>query len=251
MEQDRQLSSYFEGLARAASSRGGARFSRFLDPAQRLPAQIAARRQSIAVEFFGGYGEAERTIAAFYGPSGKPPAVQWPLLCLKAVWSRHAAPPAHRDLLGAQMALGLDRDCFGDILTGCDGAYLFVAREVASYVLANFIQAGRTPLTLTVEEGPLERLPQPQGRSVRVTVMSMRLDAMTAAAWNLNRAQAQSLIQREQVKLNHLPCDSCDTRVEAGDLISARGLGRARVSAPAIATRKGRLAVELFLYGNN
>lgn len=238
---------YFDGLARTASQRGGARFSRFLDPAETLLARQAANRAGVGVWFFGGCPQAERVLAAF--GDEEPQMWEWPLSCAEIGWSKHAAPPAHRDLLGAQMALGLDRECFGDILVGEEKAYLFLRQDVESYVAANFEQAGRTPLKITLLQEIPQELPQPKGKTIRVTLGGLRLDGVTAAAWNLSRSQAQNMINREQVKLNHVFCTRTDQKIQEGDLISARGLGRARVVKDEGITKKGRQALELFLYG--
>lgn len=237
---------YLKGLAHTASLRRGVRFSRFLDPAEAALATAAAREEGVELSFFGGYGEAERVMAAFGGRED----TEYPLRCLEVCWSSRAGAPRHRDLLGAQMALGLDRGCFGDILVGEKRAYLFVREELCAYIVLNLDRAGSVPVALTPLERPPEVLPQPVGRTVRGTVSSLRLDAVVAQIWSLSRSGAQEAIAREKVKLAHIPRSKCDVRVEAGDIISLKGCGRARILSHA-PTKKGRIALEIFIYGNN
>ena len=236
-------------LARAALKRGDARFSRFLDPAQWVCAERAAREVGVQLSFFGGYDEAERTVAAFYSAdSDAPTDADFPIVILEAVWDARYGAASHRDMLGAQMALGLNRACLGDIALGEACAYLFVLDEAASYVEQNLTSAGRTRLKIRSVE-TVGALIEPEGRKRHVTVQSMRLDAVVAGIYDVSRAEAQRLIARELVKLNHLVQTRSDAHVQARDLISVRGQGRSRVLDEAQLTRKGRLAMGVFIYG--
>ena len=57
------------------------------------------------------------------------------------------------------------------------------------------------------------------------------------------------LIAAGLVKLNHVPQLRPDARLEEGDLISARGYGRVRVTAFQGESRRGRQVVQVFRYG--
>ena len=101
---------------------------RFLDPAERRwPRRLPGKKgRSLS---FGGYGEAERVVAAFGAQEDRN------TLC--AVWKRAGAAGPRAPAPGspgAQMALGLDRGCFGDILVGEERAYLFVLKELCAYI---------------------------------------------------------------------------------------------------------------------
>ena len=80
-------------------------------------------------------------------------------------------------------------------------------------------------------------------------MQQQRLDAVLAAACRLSRSEAQRLIAAGLVKLNHVPQLRPDARLEEGDLISARGYGRVRVTAFGGQSRRGRLVVSAVRYG--
>ncbi len=244
---DGVLLKHLADLARGALKRGDARFSRFLDPAERAHAQRAASEAGVRVAFYGGYPDAERAVAAFYVEEA-PDDADWPVVCVRAAWDARFGEATHRDLLGAEMALGLERACLGDIAMGEDAAYLFALEDAARYLEGNLTGAGRCKLHLTRVDGP-GPLAEPEGRVIRITVGSMRLDAVVSGAYNLSRTEAQRLIARELVKFNHVPEARADARVRAGDLISARGYGRAKLLGEAQETRKGRLALQVMVYG--
>lgn len=226
-------------------------FSKFLEPAMADAVRAAAKAAGVRAAFWGGYEGAERVVAAFY--DGEPPeGSEYPIAALRVDWNDRFAHPAHRDLLGAAMGLGVERDTTGDIALGRRGdapcAWLFCLEEVADYICASFESAGRAAVRVCREAGEPAILP-PEGTAMRATVQQLRLDAVVAAACRLSRSEAQRLIAAGLVKLNHVPNLRADARLEAGDLLSVRGHGRIRVDALQGESRRGRQVVSLFLYG--
>ena len=238
-------------LALRAAHTGAAQYTRFMEPSMMNDARAAANRADVECAFYGGYDGAERVMAAFY-LYGPPEPSEYPLCALKISWNAKFANPGHRDLLGAVMGLGLERDALGDIALGaCHGApcaWLFVTPEMADYVAANLDSAGRASVKAERSDQAPEIAP-PEGSEMRVTVQNPRLDAVLAAGYRLSRSEAQRCIAAGLVKLNHMPNLHTDARVEAGDLISARGYGRLKVLSEAGESRRGRLILMLFKYG--
>ena len=241
-----------EELALRAARAGRPCFTRFMEPSAADAVRAAANRAGVSAGFWGGYPGAERRVAAFYADEVPAPQA-YPLAALRIAWNARFSSPGHRDLLGAVMGLGIEREAVGDIAMGAhrgaDCAYLFVLPELADYVAANLESAGRTPVKVSVAEETPDIRP-PEGVEMRVTVQAPRLDALLAAGGRLSRGEAQKLIAAGLVKLNHVENTRADARVEAGDLLSVRGLGRLRVQAFQGESRRGRLVVTLFKYGN-
>lgn len=235
-------------LALRAKYGGNAVFTRFLEPSLEKTVRYAAAQADVQAAFFGGYEGAERRIAAFYQWEA-PDESEYPLSCIEIKWNPKYASPAHRDLLGAVMGLGLERDSTGDIAIGAkDGcAYLFAHSDVDSYICANLESAGRAAVKTSVSAGEPEIRP-PKGEEIRVTVSSERMDAVIAAGLKLSRGDAQKLISSGMVKRNHIEELRGDIHLEENDLLSIRGHGRMRVTAFEGITRKGRLGVRLFKY---
>ncbi len=223
-------------------------YTRFLEPPMEREAQSAANAAGVRASFWGGYSGAERRVAAFHAED--PPAeADYPIACLALNWNPKFANPGHRDLLGAVMGLGLERDATGDIAPGeADGcAYLFAHEDVEDYIRGNLESAGRAALRVEpAREAPALR--EPEGTQLRVTVSSERLDAVVAAGLKLSRGEAQRLIESGLVKRNHVPELRGDAHLETGDLLSVRGYGRMRIIDFEGRTRKGRLAVRIFRY---
>ena len=248
---DGPLEKRLNELALRAGHTGRICATRFLEPSALPTVNAAAAWAGVKAALWGGYEGAERCVAAFYADD-PPDAGDWPILALRLQWNGRFATPGHRDLLGAVMGLGIEREMTGDIAMGvyrdAPCAYLFALREVADYVAANLDSAGRASLKVSVATEEPALLP-PEGDSLRLTVQQPRLDAVLAAACRLSRSEAQRLIAAGLVKLNHVPQLRPDARLEEGDLISARGYGRVRVTAFQGESRRGRQVVEVFRYG--
>lgn len=235
-------------LALRASFTGRAQFTHFLEPAAERDALSAAHAAGAQVRFFGGYDGAERRVAAFYAEV-PPEDGEYPVAALALRWNARFASAQHRDLLGAAMGLGLERGALGDVaLSSRPGeAYLFCLNEIAAYIAANLESAGRAKLTVSPAKSV--DAAEPEGTELRVTVQSLRLDAVLAAGYNLSRAEAQKLIAAGLVKLNHAPELRGDAKLEAGSLLSVRGYGRLRVDEIQGESRRGRTVLKLFRYG--
>ncbi len=240
-----QVQKRLEELAIRADRSGRCTFSSFLTPPQAQVAVQIAKRLSIDVALHGGYEEAEREMACFL-PYGEV-HVHWPMQTLCLQW-KHQSAPAHQDVLGAVMGLGMKRSCIGDIVLMEDHAYLFAMDAMVEPIVQGLLSAGRTKLQVEVAKHQ-EGLVQQAGESMRVTVHSLRLDAVVAAGFSLSRTKIGALIQAGAVKLRHIPNQKVDAKVGVGDVISARGLGRLRVEEVFPPTKKGRTPVEMTRYG--
>ncbi len=243
MMEDRTL----EFAARLAGSRGVVRFTRFLDPAMAVSAADIARQNGAAFSSWGGYKHAERVMGCF-SPWGEAPAKEeYPLVCLHSSFSSKFCSPSHRDLLGAFMALGLTRDCIGDIIIGDADIYLFASVQTADFIAQSLTSAGKTPLNWHELKGEVP-IPEPKGTAFHDTVSSLRLDAVIAGAYRLSRSEAAELIRAGAVKLNHIPCERVDAPVEEGAMLSVRSKGRVSLKKIDGITRKQRIGLTFFRY---
>lgn len=236
-----------EELAGRALQTQGVCFTPFLTPPEAEAAGVAARKEGAAIALFGGYEDAERQMAGFAPARETLQETDFPMTALEIRWPRQSAP-RHRDLLGSVMGLGVKRQCLGDIVFLEERAYLFVENAVASHIALSLTQAGRSSLKANVAES-LHTLNAPVGQDRRDTVASLRLDALVASGLNLSREKAAALITSGHVKLRHIQSLRTDARVEAGDVISVRGMGRLMLTEVGAPTRKGRLPVVLTSFG--
>ncbi|MCL2198741.1 MAG: YlmH/Sll1252 family protein [Defluviitaleaceae bacterium] len=217
----------------AAEKRGQPTFSDFLDPVRcaefctRLPQTTA----------YGGYKEAERKMLGFLCEE----IADFPITAITFTYNeKFSAAPTHRDYLGSVLGLGLERTKIGDIRVSEHGAVMYVSSDIAEYICENLQQVKRTKVKGQMDEG-LAVIEKPT-REKRITVPSLRLDAVISSAFNLSRGKAAALIDAEKVFVNWKLTKKTHT-VSEGDAITIRGTGRIKISEIAGSTKKDRIVL--------
>ena len=237
-----------ENAARGAAAKHLLRFTRFLDPAEMEDAQILARQYDLTVTAFGGYPDAERRIACFVPEGECPPEItEYPLVCLHSAYDARYASLSHRDVLGAFMALGLTRDCVGDMIVRDSQVYLFAVDTSQEYIRDNLTQAGKAGLRF-------RQIPFPAQSSLvsgtyrKATVASLRADVLVAEAFDLSRAAAADAIHRGLVKVDWRACQRVDVPLQAPAMLSLKGRGRVRLCSVDGMTKKQKFGITLFTF---
>ncbi len=199
--------------------------------------------------YLGGYEDAQRKLL-FFPPDWMdwtPEGSDSPIAVIRCAFSKEN-DLTHRDILGAMMGLGIERETVGDILVSPGSADIVILREILPFVLQNLVTAGRARLSVT--EIPPEQIAVPiAGFEIRKdTVSSLRLDSLVASGFSLSRERAAELIRSGRVTLDYLECLKPDKSVTQGAEISARGLGKFRLDQVGGLTRKGRTAIVIKKY---
>ncbi len=194
---------------------------------------------------FGGYEDAERQMLIYlpdYLDESFLDSDESPVVCLRATFFQ-GDTPSHRDFLGALMGCGIARETVGDICVGNGSCDFFVTSEIATYLLQNFTDVGRTHIQ--VSQIPLSHVsvPEPQTKEIRDTIASNRLDSIISAGFRIGRSLAASHISAGRAAIDGLPCEKPDKAVAEGAKISVRGLGKIRLRTIGSQTKKGRIAV--------
>ena len=199
----------------------------------------------------GGYEGAERQVCRFLPDWQEPEdALADPeglLAALEALFPRDASL-SHRDILGGLMGLGLTREKLGDILMEDGRCQVVVLREALPILLSQWAGAGRW--RLKVREIPVSELSPrpPEVKTIRDTVAAMRLDAVLASGFSTSRSKAAELVSAGRVSVNHRECAKPDRTVEAGDVLTCRGLGKCVVREVLGQSKKGRTMLVLERY---
>ncbi len=220
----------------------------FLDPRQLELAEAALRQRSdLAYTVYGGYPEAERNALYVY-----PAQQQSALPSITAVmvnWAGDDGELSHRDLLGAVLALGLRRDQVGDIIMLQDGgAAILVTGSKVEYVCANLTQVGHLTVSCALAEPEQLPLAKDDGKEIKGTVASMRVDALLSLGFGISRSRIVLLVKGGVVRVNWRPIKSPSVLLKEGDQVSLKGRGRLLITAVEGETRKGRIRVKLKKY---
>ena len=114
------------------------RISGFLDPfGQEIAETVAANYGNIRVDFAGGYQGAERARAIFIHEDFAGTPTGFGIDCIEAKWNGQFARLSHRDVLGALMGQGIERDTIGDLLVTNDSVKIICEEKMADFLLVN------------------------------------------------------------------------------------------------------------------
>lgn len=220
-------------------------FTAFLDPAQRALIEDHAHLWDAGLTSWGGYAAAERQLLAFVPFAVELDSAAYPIAALEISGNFSFNSVNHRDYLGSLMALGIKREMLGDIIVDSDGGQVILHRYILGFVQANWQSIGR--VSISVREIPASKIrPPQQEQAVRTaTVASLRLDAVTAAAYRLSRTQACKHIRAGRLKHNYRPETRCDRLVSPGDMLSLAGYGRAQLIDVGGKSKRGRQHIKV------
>ena len=235
-------------LAGQAAKNRKYRLSGFLDPyGQEIAGTVAASMDGIQVDFDGGYSGAERQRAAFCHEdfAGAP---VFEIAVVRAEWQGQFVRLSHRDVLGSLMALGLERECFGDIIATSDSARILTDRKLADYLIENLTRIGEAGVTCTLDDIASIAPKEERCKEIRATVASLRVDSIAAAGFGSSRSRAAADIEQDKLKLNWQSVKQASQTVKEGDVLSMRGRGRLEVAEVRGQTKKGRISVVLKRY---
>ena len=222
--------------------------SKFLTPAEAQSiTENFVRRHDITLTPDGGFEGAERIRMVFTNPDWGSYERADLFSALKIV-HRPQDRLGHRDVLGALMALGIERETIGDILVNDQLTALVCLPELSGYITGNITKAGR--VGIKISEIALNELPTRKEELIikTGTVASMRLDAVLSVAFGLSRSRVAELVSAGRVSLNHQICLQAGKGVSEQSLLSVRGLGRAKLLEVGGATKKGRIFIQIGLY---
>ena len=238
-EEEKYLKAHLADLNERSRIRGVWTYSDFLS----LYEQTLLPDGAVCLRM-GGYDGAERVVAAFgseedlgYGP--EPPVA---VVHIAAANARFDRGMGHRDFLGALTALGIRRQCLGDIVVGDHEAYVVCLATVAAHVCDSLTSVGRTSVSCEIVDGVPDTLtPEPEERSE--VVASLRIDALVSAVYHLSRGDAKTLFERELVFCDGRLVASPGYRPAPGSIVSVRGRGRFLFEGKTGQTKKGNAVV--------
>ena len=233
----------FSELHRRAESTNVYFFSHFLSLAeQSLFRQLSLPPSTYTA--FGGREGCERIMVRFGNEEEIGYELPFPIVLLKAepVSQKYADKLSHRDLLGALMNLGIEREVLGDIVLRDNVGYIFAEETIAPFLIESFTRVKHTDIRLSVVDTlPEGELFQTEAQTVQIS--SERLDAIVARVYSLSRDDAQALFKKSLVYAEGRVIESPSYRPHEDERISVRGYGRFVYRGVRSTSKKGKLNV--------
>lgn len=212
--------------------------------------KIESQLQAAAVQwsFWGGYEEAERGRIAMKMEETPFLFDEYGMTLLALRGQMKYTKAGHRDYLGALMSLGFEREKMGDIIVREDGCDLFIVNEMVDYIRYAGISVRRVPLIATVLDPSAWQAPTANYKEKHIFVASLRLDAVLAQGFGLSRKEASEALAQGSVLLSYVETSNPHAQVVMDDIITLRGKGKLRIGAIGGQSKKGRLAVTVYIY---
>ena len=206
--------------------------------------EIQNKLYPCGIREFGGFEGASHVMIGFGNEDTLGYEEPFPVDCImiSPKSKKFAEDMEHKDYLGALMNLGLERSAAGDLVLYDDSCCFYCRKEVTDLILTELERVRHTPVVAKVIDSfPPEFLPKLQEESG--TIQSLRMDSCIARIFRLSREEAKKLIQGEKVIRNGRIEKNPSVELRTGDMISARGYGKAIYSGEEGETKKGRLKI--------
>lgn len=225
----------------------------FLDPReQSIVESLAGHYPDIKIEFYGGGGTCgrERMRAMLIPEMMEVAHDDFEVMVLELEYPEKFVDLSHRNILGAIMNVGLERNLIGDIVLG-ETIQFAIARPYFHVFETELTMIKNAPITLS--EVPHEQFKDitDDGTSETILISSFRLDTVTAEILKEGRAKAKNRIEKMKVKVNHTLVTNPAMVIEEGDVVSVRHFGRFKVTEMLHETKKGKFRVKTKVYKSN
>lgn len=206
---------------------------------------LKAQNYPLPPTLFAGYENGERCVAGF----GCDDVTQFPIVCIKIEPANRKFADAlnHRDILGAIMNLGINRNTTGDIMLSDNTAYLFCLESISGYIIDNLSKVRHTTVKCTLTQN-LPDFIGAKPESSEIVVSSLRADTVIAGIYKLSRKEVSALFAQEKVFINQKAVTKESVTPKDGDLVSVRGFGRFIFNEALRKTKKDRIVISVSIY---
>lgn len=258
MNTDDVLRGHLSDLANKAYQKNIYTFTNFLNVSDmEVFYNMASSISYVDYDMYGGREGCDRLMICFGSEDMTGYKAVYPITTLQIspLLDKFSDELSHRDVLGALMNLGIEREMIGDIImkpsskTGkINNAYLFCVSSIADFIIENLTRIKHTNVKTTI--CPEDSLPDIALQKEEITCIaaSPRFDAVIAGITGLSRSQVVTLFREKKVSLNNRLCENNSYTLKEGDILSVRGYGKYIYISAGNITRKGRVYITLEKY---
>lgn len=236
-------------LSKQADIKGIVTFSDFLNLNEQNIYHTTQKDFYTKTESFGGYDSAERQMIAFI-PDALYYEFEYPIKCIHIVpkYPKFAEKLSHRDVLGALMNLGIERNRLGDILCLEDDYYVFCDEDIFPFILGELSKIKHTMVDLSEETNYRHLQANISLEEHFDMIASNRIDCIIAKAFHLSRSEASEYLASEKVFINGKCITNCNQSCVNGAIVSVRGKARFIFEDCNSTSKKGKLRVKFSFY---
>ena len=204
----------------------------------------------IPYTLYGGTEAAERVILRFGSEEMLGYTEDFPIACIevKPLMAKFADDLSHRDVLGAIMSLGIEREVVGDIFICDKNAYFLCLSTMVEYITENLTSVKHTSVVCKeIKSLPEVAVGTPE--EISVSVASERIDGIVARTFNFSRNDVNELFRTQKIYLNGRLCENNSRMLKKDEVITVRGFGRITFREITGTSRKGKLYARVEVLG--
>lgn len=222
-------------------------FTIFMDPYKAYSIRDMLLNNECKIVAYGGYDDCERLKLGFFPEFTECDFSQFPIVPVEISYNATFSKAlTHRDFLGSILGLGITREKTGDIIIEDSRAIAFVDSDIADYILVNLERVGHTKVKVKILDSFTPKLKEAVEK--RLTVASLRIDALLSGALNLSRGKVADLIKGEKAYINWKKVTSVSHSVNENDVITLRGVGRVKINEVMGTTKKDRILINISVF---
>ena len=170
--------------------------------------------------------------------------ISFKIVVFKLIYNKKFYTMNHRSILGSLMALGIKRECIGDIVIKDNGdAYFAVTLEISEFILSELHYVGKCPVELEPTLDEVISVIKYEDKTYFLS--SLRLDVIVSNAYNISRSESLEMIKDELVFVNQASIKNPSMILKEGDVISVRHKGKLRVTSIGGSSKSGRIITVL------
>lgn len=230
-----------EGYIQKAYNNGVTLLS-FLDDVKISVLEDAIKHYEMSPQYYGGFIGSDRVRAIISLNDASKDAFK--IVVYRIKYNKRYYEITHRSILGSIMALGIKRECIGDILITEDkNAYFACTREISEYIYNELHAIGSAAIELEIEESEIENVIRYEEKLHFLS--SMRLDVILASSYQMSRSEAFEYIKNGLVSVNHVVTQNPSKIITLNQELSVRHKGRVKIKEIGGISKSGRIAVLL------
>ena len=196
---------------------------------------LKIKPKEINVVFDGGFDNAIRKVAIIQEDDY---TIQSDVVCLVSEYNSHFKELSHRDILGALMHLGIERNQLGDFVVDQNRLYVFCKKKISEYIMDHCTLIGRCPVHFQITSHV--ELHALMMEEIQIIVSSTRADAIIAQLAHCSRSDAATKIKQGLIKVNDIELEE-NKQLCFNDVVSIRRVGKFQFKEISNTTKKNRL----------
>lgn len=195
----------------------------------------------IRVSCYGFFEDAQRKIIAFSNED----IWYYPIDLLKISTSNKFVKLAHKDYLGAVMALGIKREKLGDFILKNGECYLAVYNEITDYLKMNLTSVGKAACNVSILDLNSAEIPSYDFEKLNINISSLRIDCVVSAICNISRSKAEDYIKQGKVLVDYLEAIKKDRILKENCILTIKGHGKYKILEEVGLTGRGRVKIQV------